>query len=559
MTPEKIRLSFGPKAAGASYLHENSPTDNIKHFITFSSVSALFGNPGQTNYAASNSYLDALCRLRRNKGLPAVSIQWPAIADVGMAAANGKNLSKSLKSQLSLSNVKKVLKQLLLTSNLSDDEAVRSPIPFAMLGLDRIPKSLSTFMSDVAIKSNKNTRQRSPKKARKVSSKVWSIDEIQSSIETVVKKVITAGDSESVDRQVSLMDLGLDSLGTTELSELLQSTFDIELSSTFVFNNPTIMAMSNYISGLLAKETQPADETDSASSMVNFITSSTNTELSIVGMSCRFPGNASNIHEYWDLISEGKNTSSHIPFDRWDVSSLTARSNLTAKVKNQVSHGSFVDDIESFDASFFNISKSEAEFMSPLQRALLECSYMALLDAGYTAGEMKGLNCGVYVGILNTSTSLDRPSNNDRENTKKSVFSATGATSSIASGRISYLFNFKGPNAAYDTACSSSLVALDAAMSALKEGKCEMALVAGANELFDSKVFESCARAGMLSPTGRCHSWDESADGYLRGEGCGVILLKRADSVSPGSTYANVLGTSIMSDGTSASITAPSE
>lgn len=184
---------------------------------------------------------------------------------------------------------------------------------------------------------------------------------------------------------------------------------------------------------------------------------------------------------------------------------------------------------------------------------------MALLDAGYTAGEMKGLNCGVYVGILNTSTSLDRPSNNDRENTKKSVFSATGATSSIASGRISYLFNFKGPNAAYDTACSSSLVALDAAMSALKEGKCEMALVAGASELFDSKVFESCARAGMLSPTGRCHSWDESADGYLRGEGCGVILLKRADSVSPGSTYANVLGTSIMSDGTSASITAPSE
>ena len=96
-------------------------------------------------------------------------------------------------------------------------------------------------------------------------------------------------------------------------------------------------------------------------------------------------------------------------------------------------------------------------------------------------------------------------------------------------------------------------------MSALKEGKCEMALVAGASELFDSKVFESCARAGMLSPTGRCHSWDESADGYLRGEGCGVILLKRADSVSPGSTYANVLGTSIMSDGTSASITAPSE
>ena len=109
----------------------------------------------------------------------------------------------------------------------------------------------------------------------------------------------------------------------------------------------------------------------------------------------------------------------------------------------------------------------------------------------------------------------------------------------------------------YDTACSSSLVALDAAISALQLGKCDMALVAGANELFDSQVFEAFARAGMLSPTGRCHTWDASADGYLRGEGCGAILLKPASAAKPGSIYANVLGASVMSDGTSASITAP--
>ena len=125
---------------------------------------------------------------------------------------------------------------------------------------------------------------------------------------------------------------------------------------------------------------------------------------------------------------------------------------------------------------------------------------------------MKGLNCGVFVGI--SASSGERPTNSTRSSLN-SVYSATGAAASIASGRISYVFNFHGPNTVYDTACSSSLVALDAAVSALQMGKCDMALVAGANELFDMKLFEAFARAGMLSPTGRCHTWDASADGYV--------------------------------------------
>ena len=117
---------------------------------------------------------------------------------------------------------------------------------------------------------------------------------------------------------------------------------------------------------------------------------------------------------------------------------------------------------------------------------------------------MYGLNCGVFVG---TATSMSGNSS------KMSVYSAIGTTASIASGRVSYTFNFQGPNASYDTACSASLVAVDAALSSLNEGKCDMALVAGVNELFDRRIFESFARAGMLSPTGRCHTFDVSADG----------------------------------------------
>ena len=168
---------------------------------------------------------------------------------------------------------------------------------------------------------------------------------------------------------------------------------------------------------------------------------------------------------------------------------------------------------------------------------------------------MKGLNCGVFVGT--SASPGGRPSNTGKRSIKNSVYSATGTTVSIASGYISYVFNFQGPNAAYDTACSSSLVALDAAISALKLGKCNMALVAGANELFRFQVFEAFARASMLSPTGQCHTWDASADGYLCGEGCGAILLMPANAAKEGSIYVNILGTSAMSDGTLASITAP--
>ena len=146
--------------------------------------------------------------------------------------------------------------------------------------------------------------------------------------------------------------------------------------------------------------------------------------------------------------------------------------------------------------------------MSPFQRVLLECTYLALRDAGFERSKMNGLNCGVFVGNV-ASSSI----NANFGSKSASVYSATETAASIASGRISYVFNFQGPNVVYDTACSSSLVALDAALSALNEGKCDMALVAGVNELFDSKVFKSFAHAGMLSPSGRCHTFDASADG----------------------------------------------
>ena len=226
--------------------------------------------------------------------------------------------------------------------------------------------------------------------------------------------------------------------------------------------------------------------------------------VSIVGIGFRFPG-ASGPSQYWNLMIDGVNTSSTIPFGRWDAHSVANKSNLSKKEQTQVMWGSFVYDMEYFDATLFNISKSEAKSMSPLQRVLLDTVYLALLDAGFTTENIKGLDVGVFLGHWADS--------NTKKDIVMSVYSSTGTSTSIASGRISYIFDLQGPNIVYDTACSSSLVALHAATEALNNGTCGIALVVGANELFDSRVFESCARTGMLTPTGRCHTFDACADG----------------------------------------------
>eukprot|EP00584_Thalassiosira_punctigera_P001363 CAMPEP_0172527556 /NCGR_PEP_ID=MMETSP1067-20121228/2201_1 /TAXON_ID=265564 ORGANISM="Thalassiosira punctigera, Strain Tpunct2005C2" /NCGR_SAMPLE_ID=MMETSP1067 /ASSEMBLY_ACC=CAM_ASM_000444 /LENGTH=3313 /DNA_ID=CAMNT_0013311309 /DNA_START=123 /DNA_END=10064 /DNA_ORIENTATION=- len=535
------RTSFA-KVVGALNLHEISLELQLElqFFVLYSSVSAILSPAaaGAIGYSAANSMLDTLAHFRRSRGLPCVSIQWGAWSEAGLAARHHGVVGRlycrgiqSVSSELGVAGLHKVLGALT-------SQVMFTPMDWEVLAKNQNPLQAPflDFTSDKPMKA-------------------WSREEIQSEVEAAVRKVATIGDSELVNPCMSVMDMGLHSLGTTELSQSLESCFGLELSSTFVFTNPTVADMTRHILERLEipdaaiPEEQDFENKNSSPSKVQ-------DEIMVTGMSCRFPGSVTSPRQLWELSCAGRLTSSGIPFDRWDASSLAVESDLGETGKQQASHGSFVHDAEFFDPTAFHISEVEAESMSPSQRMLLECSFSALLDAGYTADSMMGLNCGVFVAITSNSLSTRRPSNCGVQS-KSSVYNATGTAPSIASGRISYVFNFQGPNVVYDTACSSSLVALDAALSALREGKCEMALVAGVNTLFDSEVFEAFARAGMLSPSGQCHTWDASADGYLRGEGCGAVLLKPANLVKPGSAYASVLGASIMSDGKSASITAP--
>ena len=233
--------------------------------------------------------------------------------------------------------------------------------------------------------------------------------------------------------------------------------------------------------------------------------------IEIVGMSCRFPGNITDLHTFWKFLSEGKHVSETIPKNRWDNDALLdMQHNMTQAEKRRATNGAFVYDMESFDPSFFGISAVEARAMGPQHRVLLECTFQAFSDADYTLDSLKGQACGVFIGM--------RQNSNASKSGATTAYDATANTMSAAAGRVSFFFDLHGPCVAYDTAHSSSLVALNAAVSALKNGECELALVAGVNELFDPQDFLAFSAANMLSPTGRCHTWDSAADGYLRGE-----------------------------------------
>ncbi|WP_437277971.1 beta-ketoacyl synthase N-terminal-like domain-containing protein [Sorangium sp. So ce375] len=274
-------------------------------------------------------------------------------------------------------------------------------------------------------------------------------------------------------------------------------------------------------------------------------------DIAIIGMSGRF-ARSQDLRELWSHLSAGADLVT--PITRWDLAERYQGTPLAEK-KSICNAGGFLDDIDKFDPLFFNISGLEATYMDPQQRVFLEESWKALEDAGYAGDSVQGLRFGVYVG---TAGSDYKRLIDEKSKLPAQVF--WGNSSSILAARISYYLDLQGPAIAVDTACSSSLVAIHLACQGLWSGETEVALAGGVFIQCTPEFYESTERAGMLSPTGRCHTFDERADGFVPGEGVGVLVLKRlADAVAAGDHIHGVIRASAMNqDGQSNGITAPS-
>ncbi len=337
-------------------------------------------------------------------------------------------------------------------------------------------------------------------------------------------------DVQCIDADVPFSENGLHSVKLLSMLGELNEWLGAGIDPTLAWEHPTPAALARFLAGNPA----PDRLTEMSLPAVDARAS-----IAIVGIGCRVPG-ADSPQEFWSLLRDGRQ--------------ITPR-DTEAGLPRARRPGAFLSSIDRFDAGFFGIAPREADAMDPQQRLLLEVSWEALENAGIAADRLAGSRTGVFVGISGSDYSL-LAFDPRRE---ASAYSATGNAHSIAANRLSYLLDLRGPSLAVDTACSSSLVAVHLACQSLRRGESRLAIAAGVNLVLDDAVHETFRTARMLSPDGRCKTFDAAADGYARGEGCAAIVLKPlADALADGDTiHAVIRGTAINQDGRSNGLTAP--
>src|SRR4051812_8118280 len=279
--------------------------------------------------------------------------------------------------------------------------------------------------------------------------------------------------------------------------------------------------------------------------------------IAIVGMACRLPGGADDPDKLWDLLRRGTDTCRTVPAERWNVERFYDQAADTPGTTH-ARRAHFLDEpVDGFDAHFFGISGKEATSLDPQQRLLLEVTWCALEDASLDPSALKGSRTGVYVGI--SSDDYTQAHRHSGHLDLIDGYALTGTCFAPAAGRISYTFGFEGPSIAIDTACSSSLVAVHLACQSLRDGEADLALAAGVNLILSPVFHIASSKLGTISPDGLCKTFDASANGYGRGEGCGAVLLKRlSDAQAQGDRILAVIrGSSVNQDGRSNGLTAP--
>ncbi|SJN59050.1 Phenolphthiocerol synthesis polyketide synthase type I Pks15/1 [Vibrio ruber DSM 16370] len=282
------------------------------------------------------------------------------------------------------------------------------------------------------------------------------------------------------------------------------------------------------------------------------LTTAQNEPIAIVAVDCCFPGSVNDPDAYWQMLLSGEDAIDDIPEGRWSAEILESLSQDVSMIRQ----GGFIEQIEQFDAAFFGISPREAIDMDPRQRLLLETTWSALERGNLSPERLMGSNTGVFIGYSGAEYINEQ---NRIAPERVNGYMGTGSAPSVAAGRISYILGLKGPSSVVDTACSSSLVAVHMACESLRRDECKQAIVGAANLIVSPQTSIMFARSGMLSEDSRCKPFDDSANGYVRGEGCAVIILKRlSKAIADGNEILAVIkGSAVNHDGTSSGLTVP--
>lgn len=371
------------------------------------------------------------------------------------------------------------------------------------------------------------------------------------------------------DLNMNFMTLGCDSKGIIALNQMIQNDLGIDLYPTVFFEYTSIKALSEYLmkeypdkcekltnnNNTDAYEEIHTTGSEKATTAVRVkkTNSTDKDDIAIIGISGMFPG-AKDIEEYWQNLISNKNSITKIPENRWDWREFYKNS-PDENNKTKIIWGGFMNDIDKFDAGFFGINPREARHMDPQQRLMLQLAWNVIEDAGYNPKKLAGSKTGVFIGVAdNDYGGLDYD-----ESSTSTAQLLTGTAHNMLTGRISYFFDFHGPSEPVDNACASSLVAIIHAVEAINNGRCDIALAGGVHIMLDPKIYIAFDTLGILSSDGVCRAFDKNANGTVRGEGAGLVMLKRLSKAieDKDNIYAVIKGTGISHGGTSNSMTAP--
>ncbi|MEV0637360.1 amino acid adenylation domain-containing protein [Streptomyces sp. NPDC050619] len=410
-------------------------------------------------------------------------------------------------------------------------------------------------------------------------------DRLEDELARLVAEVAEVA-QDRVPRHRPLGELGLNSVGFTALSTRIGKVLGIEVFPTAFYQHPTVTAMAEHLlhahpalrgryggrnartaPGLSAApvtgpvtsaavtppSAESADIARSAAGSGAAEHPAADRGVAVIGMAGRLP-RSPDLEAFWRHLADGHDLIEEIPADRWDW--REAAGDPREGEHSRSRWGGFVPDVDRFDAAFFGISPREAQLMDPQQRLVLEVVWTALEDAGLRPSELAGRRVGVFLGVTNSDyLEVQRAAGLGTD-----AHTITGAALSVIPNRVSYLLDLRGPSVAVDTACSSSLTAIDQAVSALRDGSCDLAIAGGVSLILDPSLYVALSKSEMLSEDGRCKAFDSRANGYVRGEGVGAVVLK--DLAAAGRdgdpVHAVIRGSAVNHGGRTNSLTAPS-
>ena len=562
-TADSVDRVLAPKVQGIVNLDRATAACPLDHFIAFSSMAGALGNAGQFDYAAGNGYMDAYIEQRAQRVLAqqargrSLSINWPLWEEGAMQldAASRESLAKTF--GIKPLPTAEGLKALRL--------AIASPHTQLMTLYGQRGAHAALFAPPKA--PVEQQAQQSPVELDKLQREIMQEMRLQAA-QHLKLKPNQIGDTDD------WTNFGFDSILISSFVSHLNHVYDLDLMPTSMFEASNLLRFSQFLaenhapemmkklavanakaSATPAKQAPPraaevvaADSRSVSQFARRFRTAYKNQsnyrdeDVAVIGMSCRIAG-ARNPDEFWDMLDNERDMIREIPGERWNWRDYPGVSKW----------GSFVDGIDEFDPLFFGISPAEAMYMSPEQRLMMQYVWECVEDAGYGGDTLKGSNTGIFVGCGPSSyTSL-------MSHLPIEAYSVTGSVSSVGPNRISYHMDWHGPSNPIDTACSSSLVAVHRAIEAIRGGHCGVAIIGGVNALISPDVYISFTKSGMLCEDGRCKTFSDKANGYVRGEGAGMLMLKglKAAQRDGDAIYAVIKGAAENHGGRTTSLTAP--